>query len=249
MTLWESCRGPDHLGPLAGTLHRMVESQARIATLDYVDTLAEQALLEDLLETVKPPLPAGSGQLHYLLKTPFRYPPLPWGSRFGRRHEPALCYGGCRIETTLAEVAYYRCVFWQSMAGAPPADSIRTQHSSFAVRYRTDAGIALQREPFARYAGAIAHRADYTATQALGSAMRAAGVAAFEYPSARDPHRGTCVGLFTPAAFAERKPRAIREWLCEVSATAVAFKPVDTAEVARFTLDAFLVAGSLPRPA
>ncbi|MEQ8231531.1 MAG: RES family NAD+ phosphorylase [Gammaproteobacteria bacterium] len=247
--IWQACSGADHIGPLAGTLHRMVESQARIATLDYVDTLAEQALLEELLETVKPPWPAHTGRLHYLLKTPFRYPPLPWGSRFGRRHEPALCYGGCRIDTTLAEVAYYRCVFWHSMTGTPPVDSIRTQHTAFAVRYRTDAGVALHHEGFAAYADVIRHPADYTATQALGSAMREAGVEAFEYRSARDARQGLCVGLFTPAAFAERKPRETREWLCEVNATVVTFKPVDAADVAHFALETFLVAGELPRPA
>ncbi len=87
--IWQACRGAEHIGPLAGELFRLVESQAQVATLDYVDTLAEQALLEDLLETVKPPWPADSARLHYLLRTPFRYPPLPWGSRFGQRHEPA----------------------------------------------------------------------------------------------------------------------------------------------------------------
>ncbi|MGD9602940.1 MAG: RES family NAD+ phosphorylase [Gammaproteobacteria bacterium] len=247
--IWTACRGDEQVGPLVGTLHRLVESQAHVATLDYVDTLAEQALLEALLESVKPPWPAGSAALHYLLKTPFRYPPLPWGSRFGRRHEPALCYGGRSVETTLAEVAYYRFVFWQSMQAPPVADTIRTGHTLFSVRYRTRKGVALQGHAFATYAAQIRHPADYTHSQSLGSAMREAGVEAFEYPSARDPRHGLCVGLFTPGAFAERRPRETSQWLCEVGAAEVAFKPAGRPEVARFALGIFLVDGRLPVPA
>ena len=247
--IWRACRGAQQIGPLAGTLHRLVESQARVATLDYVDTLAEQALLEELLESVKPPWPPGGERLHYLLKTPFRYPPLPWGSRFGQRHEPALCYGGCSIHTTLAEVAYYRCVFWQSMTDPPVAASIRTEHTLFAARYGTSVGVALHSPAFAAFADAIRHPADYAQSQALGSAMREAGVEAFEYPSARDPARGRCVGLFTPAAFSERKPRDTSQWLCEVSAADVTFKPVGRSDLVCFAVDTFLIDGRVPLPA
>lgn len=247
--IWAACRGAEQIRPLAGTLHRLVESQARVATLDYVDTLAEQALLEELLEGVKPPWPAGGERLHYLLRTPFRYPPLPWGSRFGRPHEPALCYGGSNVDTTLAEVAYYRCVFWQSMAAPPVAASIRTEHTLFSTRYSTPAGVALHGPAFIAFAETIRHPADYTQTQALGTAMREAGVAAFEYISARDPERGRCVGLFTPAAFSERKPRETSQWLCEVDASGVTFKPVGRPDLVRFELSTFLVEGRLPWPA
>ncbi|MGE0858795.1 MAG: RES family NAD+ phosphorylase [Gammaproteobacteria bacterium] len=247
--IWQACRGAEHIGPLAGEMFRLVESQAQVATLAYVDTLAEQALLEDLLEAVKPPWPADSARLHYLLRTPFRYPPLPWGSRFGQRHEPALCYGGRSVEVTLAEVAYYRLVFRESMDGPAPAETIRTEHTLFAARYRTGAGVALQGPAFASQVDVIRHPSDYRATQALGAAMREAGVEAFEYPSARAPEGGCCVGLFTPAAFSERRPRTTRQWLCELGAATVAFKPVGGAEVLRFERAAFLVEGRLPLPA
>jgi hypothetical protein len=71
----------------------MVESQQQIATSSLVDDLAEQALLEELIERSKPPLRSGTERLHYLLATPFRYPPLRHGSRFGGRFEPSLLYG------------------------------------------------------------------------------------------------------------------------------------------------------------
>ena len=55
MTIWEAAEGPRHICPVAGVLFRIVESQEQIATLGYVDTLAEQALLEQMLDDVKPP--------------------------------------------------------------------------------------------------------------------------------------------------------------------------------------------------
>lgn len=77
--IWRQCKGERHIRPLQGRLVRLVESQEQVATLQLVDTLEEQALLEELLESSKPPVPADAEPLHYLLKTPFRYPPLRWG--------------------------------------------------------------------------------------------------------------------------------------------------------------------------
>lgn len=88
--LWQFCSGYSFITPLSGTLYRLVESQEQIATRQLVDTLEEQALLEEMLETVKPSYPGRLDHLHYLLKTPFRYPPLKWGSRFGRTFEPSI---------------------------------------------------------------------------------------------------------------------------------------------------------------
>jgi hypothetical protein len=106
VTIWEACHGAGQIRRVGGTLYRLVESQEQVATLGYVDTLEEQALLEAMLDEVKPPYRAGTEGLHYLLRTPFRYPPLPWGSRFGRVHEPGIFYGARNTDATLAEAAY-----------------------------------------------------------------------------------------------------------------------------------------------
>ena len=58
---------------LSGTCWRVVEAQHKVSTLKLVDTLAEQALLEGLIELSKPPVPPECRHLHYLLTTPFRY--------------------------------------------------------------------------------------------------------------------------------------------------------------------------------
>ncbi|MGC6473126.1 MAG: hypothetical protein ACON5P_00610 [Candidatus Puniceispirillaceae bacterium] len=74
--IWQKCNGHLHIKPLSGTLYRLLESQSQIATMDYVGNIEEQAVLESLLEDNKPALSDATGRLHYLLKTPFRYPPL-----------------------------------------------------------------------------------------------------------------------------------------------------------------------------
>ncbi|MGB6241846.1 MAG: RES family NAD+ phosphorylase [Castellaniella sp.] len=247
--IWAECDGPDQIQPLRGILHRLVESQEQIATLAYVDTLEEQAVLEALLETSKPPWPAGSDRCHYLLRSPFRYPPLPWGSRFGARHEPGLLYGGLSQQTTLAESAYYRFVFRQSMTGPAPKDVLITQHTLFTAGYRTDQGLMLQAPPFDRFSALLMHPSDYAATQQLGAEMRGAGVQAFEYASARDPAHQPCVGLFTHQALAGVKPLTQAAWLCELREREVSFKPLAAQSVVSCSLDDFLVDGVLPRPA
>lgn len=247
--IWEACGDSARIEPLSGTLFRLVESQAQVATLHYVDTLDEQALLEELLESVKPPAPSAPDALHYLLRTPFRYPPLRWGSRFGSTHEPGIFYGAHSAETTLMEAAYYRLVFWHSMEGTPPRQSIRSEHTLFRAAYRSAAGVKLHGEAFAPFADAISHPTHYTSSQQLGTAMREAGVEAFEYPSARDPRRGICVALFTPNALVNRKPRETNPWLCEANARAVTFKAVGQAGAMRFAIELFLQDGELPFPA
>lgn len=247
--IWERCQGGQYIQPLSGTLYRLVESQEQVATLHYVDTLEEQALLEDLLEQVKPDHPLPVEGLHYLLKTPFRYPPLAWGSRFGRTHESGIFYGGCAIATTLAEAAYYRFVFWYSMQGEPVKDHLRSEHTLFSAGYRCARGIRLQEPPFQAHEKLLRHPQAYAPTQQLGSAMRAAEVEAFEYRSARDPGQGICVGLFTPRALRNKKPSAMHQWLCEITADTVQFRRFGDKETLAFPLPTFLVDGKLPLPA
>jgi len=70
----------------------MVEAQHVTSTRKLVDSDEEQQILEKEIDHVKPTLPddAEFRGIHYLLSTPFRYPPLSHGSRFGTRHERSL---------------------------------------------------------------------------------------------------------------------------------------------------------------
>ena len=148
MDIWAACRDAVAPKPLAGELIRMVESQEQIATNALVDSLEEQSLLEEMLEASKPPTPAETAGLHYLLATPFRYPPLRHGSRFGVRQEPSLFYGSIDLSAALAETAYYRFVFWSGMEEPPPGGRLITEHTVFAALYAAARGLCLYEEPF-----------------------------------------------------------------------------------------------------
>ena len=242
--IWTSCNGSAQIGAIGGTLWRLVESQERIATTRLVDDLDEQAVLEELLEASKPPLPdAPPG--HYLLRTPFRYPPLAHGSRFGGRFEPSLFYGSLGAAPMLAEAAFYRLLFWSGMS-LPPAGDLTSQHTAFSARYRSERGLRLQTGAFAAHRALLAHPADYAATQALGRAMREAGVQAFEFVSARDPGGGINVALFTPRALLSPRPLAQERWVCQTGAERVQFLNESTRAVFSFERELFLVDGRLP---
>ena len=76
----------------SGQLWRVVESQSRISTMKLVDTVAEQAFLEAVLDSSKPMIPASCAGLHYLLATQFRYAPYKTGSRFRRAGQRDGCF-------------------------------------------------------------------------------------------------------------------------------------------------------------
>ena len=163
--IWRQCKGERHIRPLQGRLVRLVESQEQVATLQLVDTLEEQALLEELLESSKPPVPADAEPLHYLLKTPFRYPPLRWGSRFGRRHEPSLFYAALKLETAMAESAYYRRAWFMcwntSMRSAARSDTRRACTGAYACHgkgWQPEATSLAEWRLRCRYAGIRHHR-------------------------------------------------------------------------------------------
>lgn len=250
MSIWERCDGKRFMTCVDGELFRMVESQEQVATMSYVDSLQEQAVLEELLESAKPVYPDSiTAELHYLLKTPFRYPPLPWGSRFGRTHEPSIFYAGQTLEATLSESAYYRFVFLHSMEGAPPKTNLRTAHTLFSARYSSKHGIKLQETPFSDFKMHLTSIHTYEPSQTLGSEMREGGVQAFEYFSARSINQEICVGLFTPEAFAGSTPITVEAWFCELTYDRVTFKPQRSKITYDFNIEQFLVGDTLPMPA
>lgn len=248
MVNWQACLADSQPVKLSGTLLRLVESQEQVATSQLVGSLERQAVLESLLDATKPPLRKGSEALHYLLATPFRYPPLKHGSRFGTREEPSLFYGSLEARTVLAEAAYYRFVFWSGMA-TPPTAKLDTQHTLFGAAYRTAQGLQLQAPPFVDQRAALASPSDYHASQALGAAMRAAGIEAFEFVSARDQQTGINVALFTPRAFARKEPVSQEAWLCELTGERVRFRAARGRDIHDFPRAIFEVAGVLPWPA
>jgi hypothetical protein len=245
---WDACLADARPLKLSGVVLRLVESQEQVATNQLVRSLERQAVLEDMLEATKPRLRKGTESLHYLLATPFRYPPLKHGSRFGTRSEPSLFYGSMETRTLLAEVAYYRFVFWHGMT-RPPAGKLDTQHTLFGAEYRTASGLRLQNPPFAAHRDALASPADYRASQALGFRMRAAGIEAFEFLSARALEGGINLALFVPAAFAGNNPVSQEPWLCELTGDRVRFHAARGRDIHDFPLGLFQLGDKLPQPA
>ena len=246
-SIWTQCAATFRAVVLDRPVWRVVEAQHQVSTRKLVDSDAEQLLLEQMIESAKPPDPTG-GQLHYLLFTPFRYPPLRHGSRFARRTVPSLWYGAESLASAFAEVAYYRFVF---LAGTGALlGTIETELTAFQADLHTDRGADLTASPFDAFRVVIASPVDYVETQALGDELRAAGVEAVRYPSARDPDGGVNVGVYTPAAL-RGTPHSLESWHCSAGLERVELARRDYFNRAfyAFSRDIFLVNGALPVPA
>ena len=183
--------------------------------MTLVDTIAEQHLLEQLLERSKPPVPSGCRHLHYLLATPFRYgAAYPAGSRFRRAGmTPGVFYASQTEATAVAEMAFHRLLFFADSPETPwPSNA--SEFTAFAVRFRTASALDLTAAPFDRQSRVWSHATDYTACQALADAARAAGVQVLRYGSARAPGRN--VALLACNAFGCREPLERRVWRVHV---------------------------------
>ena len=249
-SIWTRCAGDSELRALRLSPWRVVEAQHLVSTRKLVDSAGEQELLEELIERVKPPDTSG-GRHHYLLFTPFRYPPLRHGSRFGSRQERGIWYGSEHRRTAFAEVAYYRLLFLEGTRAA--LGTVSTQLTAFTARMRSSRGADLVSPPFEAFRKSIASPVRYAASQALGSAMRAAGVELFRFPSARDadPSGGVNVGAFTPTVFGAAKPQRFATWNCTATRARIEFTRGDFSrrEAFAFEREQFLVDDALPGPA
>lgn len=190
---------------------RMVEAQHVVSTMKIVDSLAEQELLEEIIEQGKPPVPASATGLHNLLSTPFRYRPiLSVGSRFRTPLDPGVFYGAERVNTAAAETGYRRWRFLQDSAGLerlPPA-----QFTAFSVPL-AGAMVDLRKTPFDRDEDRWRDPLDYGATQSFAIAARQAALDGILYRSVRDPQPHWCIALLTPKAFASKHPdRSMQTW-------------------------------------
>ncbi len=219
-SIWMQCEGNSELRTLRVVAWRVVESQHEVSTRKLVRSAAEQELLEELIDGVKPPVPVGA-RLHYLLFTPFRYPPLRRGSRFGTRQERGIWYGSEQQRTAFAEVAYYRLLFLEGTHAT--LGPLTTALTSFTVRMHSVRAIDLDAPPFNAQRDKIASPTSYDASQSLGRAMRDANVELFRSRSARDVDGGTNVGAFTPAVFHQATPQHFERWHCTATRSFVDF--------------------------
>ena len=248
--IWSLCYGSQHIQNIETQLIRVVESQEQVATMELVHSVKDQSILEDLIEKSKPRQqhPEIDINRHYLIHTPFRYPPLPHGSRFGTRFYRGIFYSSLQYLTAFAECAYYRLLFYSGMAVEPPKRQIITQHTSFCVDLKTDKGILLYKEPFRVYQNAISSPTDYAASQKLGVDMRAAGVEAFAYISARDSERGVNFGVYSEQSI-KGVPNNIQHWSSLTNNQKVQIQNHVEKTGFEFERQQFTIDGRLPSPA
>lgn len=221
MNIWAECEGIKFQKYVNLEPWRMVEAQHISSSRDLVESAEEHDLLEKLLENSKPPI---TNEKHYLIFTPFRYPPLAYGSRFGNTFEPALWYGSVTIYTALAEVAFYRLKFFDDTSAN--LEYIEIPMTAFQAYIQTQKGIDLTEPPFNKYQDNISNKTSYDFSQNLGTEMRSAKIETFIFTSARDKKQGRNVASFTPEVFKKKDMQYIsnmQNWRCIANQNVIEF--------------------------
>jgi hypothetical protein len=131
---------------------RLVEAQRLVSTMKLVNNLAEQSVLEDLIEATKPAVPNECQGLHFLLSTPFRYAPYRKGSRFRRAgFSPGVFYAAEEPRTAAAEIAFYRLLFFAESPDTPwPVNPFEFTDFSVGVQSLRSNTILARRLPMRR---------------------------------------------------------------------------------------------------
>lgn len=225
MSIWDRCEGDQQMTSLQVEPWRIVEAQHILSSRDLVDSAHEHDVLEGLIEESKPSIQA---EKNYLIFTPFRYPPLKYGSRFGQVFEPSIWYGSLQVETAFAEVAYYRTLFLQNSAA--DLGYVELLLTAFQTKLKTEKAIFLTHPPFHDYTIQLSDPDSYEHSQLVGSAMRGAGVQAFVYYSVRTKNDAQNIGVFTPDVFVKKGSQYIHHqqtWNCIANKNSVEFTRMD----------------------
>jgi hypothetical protein len=163
--------------------------------MKLVDSVDEQALLEEMLDASKPPVPIACQHLHYLQYTPFRYPAR-HATRFRAKGDRrGVYYASESVKTCATEVAFYRVLFYLESPETTPSP-----RPFEMTAFRTTVGgrsvdVSLLGDP-APHADPI----DYAAPHILAKAVRSAEGQIIRFPSVRDKG-GTNLAVLNCAAF------------------------------------------------
>jgi hypothetical protein len=198
---------------------RLVDAQYHVSLRKLTDSLAEQALLEGLVEGTKPAVPVECRGLDPLLSTPFRYAPYPKGSRFRRAGPtPGVYYAAEGARVAVAETAFYRLLFFAESPDTPwPVNPFEC--TGLSVEVSSLHSLDLTEALFDVDASVWRHPVEYEPCQALAEAARKGGAEILRYWSARSLEGGVCVAILTCAAFAQRYPTSLETWRIGVSRT------------------------------
>jgi hypothetical protein len=205
-----------------GACWRLVEAQHRVSTLKLTDTLAEQALLEDLIEGTKPAIPPECRHLDFLLATPFRYgAAYPNGSRFRRAGRTLGVYYAAELPmAAVAEMAFYRLLFFAESPKTPwPNDA--AEYTAFSADVASQRVLDLTQTPLSKEEAIWTDLTRYEGCQAFADAARAAEADAIRYRSVRDPAQGANLAILACRAFARPAPGERQTWRMRLSASGV----------------------------
>lgn len=220
--------------PFDGAVKRMVERQESSATASISDDPQEHELLEALIERSKPG--ELNANVHYLLGTPFRYPPLLFGSRFGSRSERWIFYASLDVDTCLRECSYYRFLLLFDM-DVPPPNPIAAEHTMFSVELESNRCVNLGADTWNAYRDELCSVQSYRFTQQVGAAAREDGAEMLRVPSARAA--GENVAVLEDSAFSSR-PFDQELWMSQTRADRIMFR--GPAGVFQFGVDQFTLA-------
>ena len=192
-------------------LFRIVEAQHRISTDRLVDSLAEQDVLERLIEEAKPTMPPEARGLHHLLGTPFRYGYVK-STRFRRAHDrPGVFYGSEAQRTAVAETAFWRMRFFAAAPGTRLPETT-VEHWAFSVPVKVERALDLTEPPLDAGQTSWTDPVDYGPCQQLAQQARRIGTQLIRYESVRDPPGGRNAALFDPGAFQKPVPGNAGTW-------------------------------------
>lgn len=201
-----------------GRVWRIVENQEQAATRNITASAGEQSRLERLLDDNKPAYLPGTEDLHWLLKTPFRYPPLRYGSRFGSALQPGILYGARERETAMTESAVYLWLFRAGPLELGPLEQIRDGRTALRFRVSHRCTSDLTGAVYGPYTGQLSDPASYAFSQAVGSALREVGVGMIWFYSARASGGINCAAI-DPAAVRGNTAPQQEHWRLQLDST------------------------------
>ncbi len=224
------------------TVYRSVENQNTASTLKLTDgNVQEQERLEQLLEEKAKPEIDYTGH-HYLIYTPFRYPPLEYGSRFGSIYEKSLWYGSTNKKTALAESAFYLFNFNRK---ANIDDILYFERIVFSIQCNIQNFLDLTKIDRLDHK-LLTSKDSYAYTQQLSKSMRKNNIEAFLYESAR--HAGNKnFAAYTPNVFKKNSLKIMPTYIGVFTPKVITYKStIHHDEVYAYTVDDFYDDFSLP---
>lgn len=205
---------------------RACEGQQKSHVAPLVDSVDELELLENILESSKPPLKAGCPD-HYLLDTPFRYMErTAGGSRFVREGADGAMYAAEHPETSLRESSHWLYHHFIRRSEGLRDKSLSWKRLLFSFEVDGEA-IDLSAPPYDQDGDAWMHPADYARCQRMGSEARQAGIPMIRYRSVRDPAHRHAVVLLSGRCICGKKPSSAQDFTVFVGGGEVSWRSPD----------------------